>query len=195
MFEDVDGALIHNVEEHQKIHGKQAERGQSYLILRLVVEWLTLQQRSNLVLYALRLAQETLVHAQSLEAAFPTANVVDLGCAIFDGSSEEVLGVHAYIVALCLDFGEVIDGQLPVRILGQILERDFGLALSYHHVHNDQALEDNSPCRVAQAVGEGAKYLGDACFARMCRDEDVLDIFGFGRGELDLGPALDALLE
>ena len=69
-----------------------------------------------------------------------------------------------------------IDSQFPRGVLRQVLQGDLGLALSDHQVHDDQALEDNGPRRVAQAVLEGAKDLGDACFARMGRDEDVLDI-------------------
>lgn len=81
-------------------------------------------------------------------------------------------------------FGKVVDGQLPVGILGEVLERDLGFALSDHHMHNDEALEDNGPSRVAQAVGEGAEDFGDACLACVRRDKNVLDIFGFGCGEL-----------
>ena len=73
-----------------------------------------------------------------------------------------------------------IDGQFSRGVLCQVLQGDLGLALSDHKVHDDQALEDNGPRRVAQAVLEGAKDLGDACLARMRRDEDVLDILGLG---------------
>ena len=51
-------------------------------------------------------------------------------------------------------------------------------------MHDDQALEDDGPCRVAQAVREGAEDLSDACFACMGRDEDVLDILGLGGRKL-----------
>ena len=77
-----------------------------------------------------------------------------------------------------------IDGQFPRGVLRQVLQGDLGLALSDHKVHDDQALEDNGPRRVAQAVLEGAKDLGNACLARMRRDEDVLDILGLGGREL-----------
>jgi hypothetical protein len=120
---------------------------------------------------------------------------------------------------------EVIDGQLPVGVLGEELESDLGLAFSYHQMDDDQTLEDDGPCRVAQAVGEGAEDLSDACFASVCSDEYMLDIFGLwccelramlaagnGNGNdngagagrldsaeartcLDLGAALDALLK
>lgn len=70
----------------------------------------------------------------------------------------------------------MIDGQFPVGILGKKLERNLGLALPYHQMDNDKALEDNGPCRVAQTVGEGAEDFSDACFAGVCRNEDVFDI-------------------
>ena len=69
-------------------------------------------------------------------------------------------------------------------VLSQVLQGDFGLALSYHEMYDDQALEDNGPRRVAQSVREGAKDLGDAGFSSMCRYQDMLDILGFGRGKL-----------
>jgi hypothetical protein len=78
----------------------------------------------------------------------------------------------------------MVDGQLSVWILRQKLQCNLRLALSYHEVYNNQALEDDGPCRVAQAVREGAEDLGDASFTGMCRDEDVLDILRFGRCEL-----------
>ena len=117
---------------------------------------------------------------------------------------------------------EVVCRQPPMRVLGQVLKRDLGLALPYHQMHDDQALEDNGPRRVAQAVRQRAEDLGDAGLARMRRDEDVLDIFrlgcrelythqpsvsswgGFlrkkqavenGRTHLDLGPSLHRLLK
>lgn len=45
-------------------------------------------------------------------------------------------------------------------------------------MYDDQALEDYGPCRVAQAVREGAEDLSNTCFARMGRDKDVFDILG-----------------
>jgi hypothetical protein len=83
-------------------------------------------------------------------------------------------------------FGEGVDGEFPVWVLGQVFQRDFGFALSYHEMYDDQALEDNGPCRVAQSVREGAKDLGDAGFSSMCRDQDVLDILGLWGGELQV---------
>lgn len=71
-----------------------------------------------------------------------------------------------------------------MRVLRQELECNVGLALPYHEVYDDQALVYNGPRRVAQPVGEGAKDLGNACLAGVCRDEDVLDILGLGRCEL-----------
>ena len=74
--------------------------------------------------------------------------------------------------------------QSPLGTLGEIFERDLGLALPYHQMHNDQAFEDDCPRRVAKAVLQGAKDLGHAGLARMRRDENVFDIFGLGCGKL-----------
>lgn len=81
---------------------------------------------------------------------------------------------------------EVVYGQRAAGVLGQELEGDVGLALADHQMDDDQALVDNGPGRVAQAVGEGAEDLGDACLAGVGGDEDVLDILGLGRGELSM---------
>lgn len=51
-------------------------------------------------------------------------------------------------------------------------------------MHDDQALEDNGPRRVAQAVREGAKYLRDAGFPRVRGDQDMLDVFGLWGSKL-----------
>jgi hypothetical protein len=72
--------------------------------------------------------------------------------------------------------GEGINGEFALGALGQILERDLWLALADHEVDDDEALEDNGPGRVAQAVGEGAEDLSDASFAGVRGDEYVLDI-------------------
>jgi hypothetical protein len=82
--------------------------------------------------------------------------------------------------------GERIDSEFPVRVLRQILQGDLGLALADHEVHDDQALEDNGPCGVAQSVREGSEYLRHAGFPRVCRDQDVLDILGLWGGELQV---------
>jgi hypothetical protein len=78
----------------------------------------------------------------------------------------------------------MVYGQFPVRTLRQELERYFGLALAYHEVYNDQALEYDCPCRITKAVREGAEYLSHAGFTSMRRDEDMLDILGLGSGKL-----------
>jgi hypothetical protein len=80
--------------------------------------------------------------------------------------------------------GEGIDGKLPLRVLRQVLQRDLGLPLSYHQMHDDETLEHNGPRRVAQTVRQGAKDLGDTRFARVCRYEDVFDILGLWGGQL-----------
>jgi hypothetical protein len=108
----------------------------------------------------------------------------------------------------------VVQRQTAPRVFSQILQRDFGLALSYHQMHDDKTLEDNSPCGIAQSVCQRSEDLCDACFARMRSNEDMFDIFGFrgrelyicrisslfasreDRGtDLDFRAALDRLLE
>jgi hypothetical protein len=87
---------------------------------------------------------------------------------------------------------KMVDGQLSVRVLRQKLERNLGLSLSYHEMYDDQALEYDGPCRVAQSVRKGAEDLSDTSFAGMRRDEDVFDILGFGCCELrDLSVCCD----
>lgn len=83
-------------------------------------------------------------------------------------------------------FGEGVDGELPMWVLSQVLQGDFGFALSYHEMYDYQALEDNGPCRVAQSVREGAKDLGDAGFSSVCRYQDMFDILGFRGGKLQV---------
>jgi hypothetical protein len=80
--------------------------------------------------------------------------------------------------------GERIDSEFPVRVLRQILQSDLGLALADHEVYDDQALEDNGPCRVAQSIRQGPEDLCYAGFTCVCRDQDVLDILGLRGGEL-----------
>lgn len=95
----------------------------------------------------------------------------------------------------------------------QEAQRDVGRPLADHEVDGDEALEDDGPCRVAQAVLQRAEDLGDARLARVRGDEDVLDVLGLRGGSLecwlagrvrprpvaaahlDLRRALDGLLE
>jgi hypothetical protein len=56
-------------------------------------------------------------------------------------------------------------------------------ALTNHEVDNDQALEDDGPCGIAQAGLQSAEDLSDAGLSSMCGNEDMLDIFClWGRG-------------
>lgn len=84
-------------------------------------------------------------------------------------------------------FGEVVDCQRAAGVLSQEVECDVGLALADHQVDNDQAFVDNGPCRVAEAVCQGAEDLAHTRLAGVGRNEDVLDIFGLWRGELSTG--------
>lgn len=107
-------------------------------------------------------------------------------------------------------------GEGSAGVLSQEPEGDFGLALADHQVHDNQALVDDGPGGVAEAVRQGAEDLAHARLARVGCDEDVLDILGLGCGELssrristypdrpahwrreahlDLGPALYRLLK
>jgi hypothetical protein len=71
-----------------------------------------------------------------------------------------------------------------MRTLRQILKCDLRLALPDHQMDDDQAFEDYGPGRVAQAVCQRAENFCDPSLTRVSGNEDVLDIFGFGRGEL-----------
>ena len=51
-------------------------------------------------------------------------------------------------------------------------------------MHDNQPFEDDGPCCVPEAALEGSKNLGNASFSRVGGDEDMFDIFGFGRGKL-----------
>lgn len=64
--------------------------------------YLALEQRSDLVLHALCLAQEALFYRQALQPALAPAHVVDLGRAILDGTSEQIFRVGADVVSLGL---------------------------------------------------------------------------------------------
>lgn len=175
------------MEEYEQVHGEQPESGQCYLVFGLVVERLAFQQSPNLILDTLCLAQQPLVDAQSLQPALAATHIIHLGRTIFDCPPKQVFRIGPYVVALRLHLREVINRQLFMWVLRQKLESDFWLALPYHKMHDDEALEHNRPRAVAQPVHEGAKDLGDARFARVGRDEDVFDILGLGRCELQ-GP-------
>lgn len=69
-------------------------------------------------------------------------------------------------------------------MLRQIVERDIRLPLSYHQVDDYERLKDDSPGRVAQAILKRTEDLRDTGFSSMRCDEDVFDIFGFGRRKL-----------
>lgn len=66
-------------------------------------------------------------------------------------------------------------------MLGEKGQRHVRGALADHEMDGDEALQGDSPRRVAQAVLQGAEYLGDARLAGMGGDEDVLNVLGLGR--------------
>jgi hypothetical protein len=74
-----------------------------------------------------------------------------------------------------------------MRILRKVLEGDFRLSLPYHEMYDDQALEDNGPCRVAQPVRKGSKDLCNAGFTRVGRYQNMFDVLRFRGGELHVG--------
>jgi hypothetical protein len=79
----------------------------------------------------------------------------------------------------------VINRKLSTGILRQKLKSDFRFALADHEMHNDKTFEHDCPCRVTQAICQGSEYLRDARLTGMSGYEDVLNIFGLGRGKLD----------
>ena len=57
----------------------------------------------------------------------------------------------------------------------------------------DQALEDDGPGRVPQTILQGPEDLADASFPRVCRDEDVFNVFAFRRRGLESGQSVSYL--
>lgn len=130
------------------------------------------------------------MHTRSIQKSLgPTGSPPDFGA----HPSQHIALLRLWNYACRRTLCKVIYRQLSVRILRQVLERDFWLALSYHEMHDDQALEHDGPCGVAQAVREGAKDLGDACFAGMRRYKDMLDILRFRRCELGICVSISQL--
>ena len=110
-------------------------------------------------------------------------------------AGQEVFRVSSNVVSLCLHVGETVDRQSVCGCCAQVAESDVWCAFLDHQVHNDERLEGYRPGRVAEAVGQGTKHLCDTSLAGLGRQQDVLDILGLGRRELDFGAALDGLLE
>lgn len=81
----------------------------------------------------------------------------------------------------------MVDGEFSTGTLSQILKRDLGLTLTYHQMYDYEALVDDGPGGVAKAVHQGSEDLSNASLAGMRCDEDMLDILGLGRSELDEG--------
>jgi hypothetical protein len=79
---------------------------------------------------------------------------------------------------------EIINCQLSMRIVRQEFEGDIFLPLPDHKVHHDEGFEDYCPCRIAQSVLKGSKYLRNSGFTGVRRYKDVFDVFGLGRGKL-----------
>ena len=67
--------------------------------------YLAFEQRPDLILHALCLAQQALVDAQSLQTALAAAHIVDTRCAVLNGAAQQVLCVRPYIMALGLHCG------------------------------------------------------------------------------------------
>ena len=70
--------------------------------------YLAFEQVPDLLLHALTLSQQALVDCQSLETAFAAPHIVDLGCAVLDGTTEEILGVGPDVVTLSLHCRSVL---------------------------------------------------------------------------------------
>lgn len=83
-----------------------------------------------------------------------------------------------YIGSLHLHIGEITDSQLRRR-LGYILEGDIRLSFSYHQMCDDQALENNRPCRVPQSILQSPKDLRYSSITGMSCDKNVVNIFQF----------------
>ena len=82
-------------------------------------------------------------------------------------------------------------------------------------MHDDERFEDYGPCGISEAILKGAKDFGDSGLSGVGGHENMLDVLGLGRSELnstkalarvvacidpraahlDLGSTLDRLLE
>lgn len=70
-------------------------------------------------------------------------------------------------------------------MLGEIGKRDVGRAFADHEVDDNQALKDSGPSRVLETILQDAKNLTDTGLVGMRRNEDVLNIFGLWRRQLE----------
>lgn len=68
-------------------------------------------------------------------------------------------------------------------MLGEVCESDLLRALTNHQMDGEEALEDNGPGRVSEAVVHGPKDLTHASFSRMRGNQEMLDILCF-RGRI-----------
>lgn len=80
-------------------------------------------------------------------------------------------------------FGKPAYCQLP-RVFGHVLQRSVQLTLPDHDVDHNQGLEYDCPCRITKSQLHCSKDLCDTGLAGMRRNQDVLDIFGFGGRKL-----------
>lgn len=87
-------------------------------------------------------------------------------------------------------FSEIADGEFIPRIVRQILKSDIWYALSYHKMHDDEALEHHRPCRISESVLKGTKDFCDAMISAMSGYEDVFDVLRLWLGELSDSPPL-----
>jgi hypothetical protein len=149
--------------------------------------------------------EQALVDGQFLKPLFLHPDPVPLRFPVCAPSFRQVVGIMSYVTPLCLDYGSdqlalrlpraahSVSAKLTIRehahsqyvpVLGEVGECHVGRALADHQVNRDQALEYNSPCRVAQSVLQCSEDLSDACFSRMSRDEDMLYVLRLGRRSL-----------
>ena len=65
------------------------------------------------------------------------------------------------------------------------LQRNIRRTLTDHEMGSDKSLENDGPCRVAQAVLQCAEHFCNASLAGVGSDENVLDVLGLWGGILN----------
>lgn len=80
-----------------------------------------------------------------------------------------------------------MDSDFP-WILRHVLQGGVQLAFPDHEVDDDESLESDRPCRVANPKVQCPEYLCDSSFARVRRYQDVFDVLGFRGRKLQERP-------
>ncbi len=209
VLQDVDDALVQLLEQRQQVVDQEAKRRQHHVVVNLRFTKVVLQERVDLALHALALAQEPLVDAKQAETPAKlrqhvvqalVAHVVDLGRVVLLDAHVQVLGVlddeaHLGQMVQVLEHRQVQEhegaGGQPQR---QVLQCHVALALADQDVYDDEQLVHDGPQQVLQPQVQRAHHADEAVVGVGGRHEDGLDVLGLGRRHFDLGGALDEFL-